>query len=188
MDYTGYLADRLHQDGKLDAFNMLYQTDPDRAARMAATYLAETSFDAMPTPSQVSTKLEDVQQRSPALSGKSLEAEHQRHQGKVTDGTAGAHRRNKGAAGAQGYKQETIKNEVEEKVNAAVDRSLEEFNHQQKEIEPAVAEARSKAAEELRRDSQIPGLKGPRESPSPGSAAEHQDKTHRQLFKDDMDK
>ncbi|KQQ44689.1 hypothetical protein ASF61_21410 [Duganella sp. Leaf126] len=182
MDYTGYLADRLHQDGKLDAFNMLYQTDPDRAARLAATYLAETSFDAMPTPSQVSTKLEDVQQRSPTLSGKSLEAEHQRHQGKVTDGTAGAHRRNQGAAGAQGYKQETIENEVEEKVNAAVDRSLEEFNHQQKDIEPAVTEGRNRAAAELRRDAQIPGLKGPSSAPSIGSAAEHQDKIHRNLF------
>jgi conjugal transfer mating pair stabilization protein TraG len=187
MDYTGYLADRLHQDGKLDAFNMLYQTDPDRAARMAASYLAETSFDAMPTPARVSTNLQDVQDRSPALSGKSVDGEHSRHQSEVGDGTASAYRKHQGAVRGHGYHQGDVANEVESKVNSAVDANMDAIYRQEAAIAPAVAAGKDKTADQLRRDAQIPGLKGPSDKPGPGSAAEHQDNVHRDLFgpKDD---
>lgn len=182
MDYTGYLADRLHQDGKLDAFNMLYQTDPDRAARMAASYLAETNFDAMPTPARVSTNLHDVQERSPALSGKTIDGEHRQHESKVGDGTTSAYRKYQGAVRGQGYRQGEVANEVESKVNSAVDANMDAIYRQEAAIAPAVSAGKDKAADQLRRDAQIPGLKGPNTKPGAGSAAEHQDNVHRDLF------
>ena len=183
MDYTGYLADRLHQDGKLDAFNMLYQTNPDQAARMAAAYLAETNFDAMPTPARVSTNLQDVQDRSPVLSGKTIEGEHRRHDTKASDGTASAYRKHQAAAKAQGYQQGDVANEVEAKVEAAVDANMQIIGRQQDDIVRANEKGKSEVAGQLRRDAQIPGLRGPNQPPGVGSVADQQDNVYRDLFR-----
>jgi conjugal transfer mating pair stabilization protein TraG len=182
MDYTGYLANRLHQDGKLEAFNMLYQTDPDRAARMAAGYLAETKFDAMPTPAAVSTSLHDVQERSPFLSGKTLDGEQARGASKVSDRTGDGFRRHQGEVRAHGYQQHNVANEVQDKVEKVVDANMEAIGRQQAGIEPSVRDAKDGAAASLRRDAQIPGMKGPSDKPVEGSAAAHQDKIHKDLF------
>jgi len=46
MQYEGYIASRLQQDGLLDHFTRLYQNNPDTAYKLAARYLRETDFDA----------------------------------------------------------------------------------------------------------------------------------------------
>lgn len=187
MDYTGYLADRLHQDGKLDAFNMLYQTNPDQAARMAASYLAETNFDAMPTPVRVSTDLGDVQSHSPSLSGKTIEGESQRV-GRPADKTGTVYKLQVGVVQSQGYQQKQVENTVQEKVESAVDDNLDSIGKQQSQIEPVIAAGKQEAGQKLQRRGQIPGLNGPSGKPGAGSAAEHQDKVHSDLFGSDGQK
>lgn len=182
MDYGGYLANRLHQDGRLEAFNMLYQTDPDRAARMAAGYLAETKFDAMPTPARLSANLDDVQSSSPELAGRTLDGEEARGAPAVADRTAAALDRYQNAVRRQGFKQKDVANDVQIKVNDAVDANMESIARQQRQIEPDIVHGREEAKQQLRRDAQIPGLRGPADKPGEGSAAAHQDKVHKDLF------
>jgi conjugal transfer mating pair stabilization protein TraG len=184
MDYGGYLANRLHEDGKLDAFNMLYQTNPEQAARMAARYLADTNFDVMPTMPQISANVQDVQQGSPALAGKTIESEAHRI-GHAPDGTADAFRRQQGALRSHGYQQGEVHNEVQQKVEAAVDSTMDSIGKQQSVIEPQVTAGKQTAKGTLERSAQIPGLKGPAEKPGEGSAAAQQDKVHREVFGDD---
>ena len=184
MDYGGYLANRLHEDGKLDAFNMLYQTNPEQAARMAARYLADTNFDVMPTMPRISADAQNVQQSSPALAGKTIKSEIDRY-GKAPDRTDEAFSRQKASVHKRGYHEGVISNNVEEKINEAVDTTMGNIGKEQSAIAPQVAAGKEQAKSDLARGSQIPGLKGPAEKPGKGSAASHQDKVYHDVFPDD---
>jgi conjugal transfer mating pair stabilization protein TraG len=181
MNYEGYLANRLHEDGKLEAFNMLYQTNPERAASMAAHYLAETNFDAMPTLPRITSNVQEVQQGSPALDGRTIESEGKRL-GTVGDGTAGAYRGYQGSLRKHGFEQPEVRNEVGTRVEAAETDSRSRIDKARGDIEPQISVGRDEAKDALERSKQIPGLKGPSTLPGPGSAAEQQDKVHRDLF------
>lgn len=181
MNYEGYLANRLHEDGKLDAFNMLYQTNPEQAARMAAHYLSETNFDVMPTMRPVSANLHDVQAASPELSGKTIGSEAHRI-GHAPDGTAGAYRGYKQQVGAHGYGQPEVHNDVAPRVDAAEAAARGAIDAGRGDIEPQVAAGKASANDVLKRSNQIPGVRGPATPPGPGSAAAQQDKVHDDLF------
>ncbi len=73
VSLNDYLANRLHQDGKMAAFVMLSQQDPVRAAQMVAPYIEHWTPTLAPL-STPSGSLADVQATSPALAGRTLEA------------------------------------------------------------------------------------------------------------------
>lgn len=181
MNYEGYLANRLHEDGKLDAFNMLYQTNPEQAARMAAGYLAETNFDVMPTMPKISNNVQDVQQGSSSLAGRTIQNERERH-GETSDGTAAAHRAQQGTVTSHGYSQGSVRNEIGERVNSAVDSTLNAIVAEQAAIEPQITTGKEQARKTLDRSTQLPGIKGPSDVPPAGSAAAHQDRVHKDVF------
>jgi len=181
MNYEGYLANRLHEDGKMEAFNMLYQTNPEQAARMAAHYLSETNFDVMPTMAPVSSHVQDVQHGSSELSGKTLGTEAARL-GAPADGTAGAYRGYKTKVGSHGYGQPDVHNGVGARVDAAEGVTQSRIEHERGDIEPQVAAGQAETKETLKRSNQIPGMNGPADAPGKGSAAAQQDKIHQDLF------
>ena len=182
MNYEGYLANRLHEDGKTDAFNMLYQTNPERAARMAAGYLAETNFDAMPTMPRISANVPDVQQGSPALAGKTIESETKRLEA-PRDRVDGAYASYQGSVRKGGYEQPQVSNKVGERVEAAETDTRAAIEKASGEIAPQVSSARERAGETLDRTKMGPGMtpSGP-EKPAKNTAAELQDRAHDSLF------
>lgn len=185
MNYEGYLANRLHEEGKLDSFNMLYQTNPERAASMAARYLAETNFDAMPTMPQISANIRDVQEGSQALDGRTIEGESQRHAG-PGDGTTGAYRIYEGSVRKGGYAQPEVHNHVGEQVEAAEAGTRAGIGKVSDEIEPQVAVGRKRAEETLERTKMGAGMTpGGTEKPAKNTAAELQDRAHNSLFTTD---
>lgn len=184
MDYGGYLAHRLHQDGTLEAFNMLYQTNPEQAARMAARYLSETDFDVMPTMPKISTNVQEVQEGSAALKGKSIETESTRL-GTVPDGALQAYRRFQGVVVGHGYKQVDVPNAVRDLTEFAAKNTKEVIEQEKSVIVPGIESSKQQTADALARDKQIPGLSGPTGKPGKGSAAAQQDEVHRKLFGDE---
>ncbi len=181
MNYEGYLAKRLHEDGKMDAFNMLYQTNPEQAARMAAHYLAETNFDVMPTMPPVSADLHAVQMASPALAGKTIDDEEKRL-GRPADHTATTYHGYTGIVNKHGYQQAEVHNEVGHRVDAAESTTRNSIDTTRNNVVPEVAADQNDAKTTLQRSGQIPGLKGPAEKPGEGSAAALQDRVHDDLF------
>lgn len=190
MNYEGYLANRLHEDGKTDAFNMLYQTNPEQAARMAARYLADTNFDAMPTMGPVSNNLHDVQNASPELSGRTIEGEAKRL-GAPSDMTGGAFSSYQGAVRKGGYSQKEVVNDVGARVEAADTAAQERIKQETGQIQPQIDAGRAKAEETLDRTKMGPGMTpAGAEKPAMNTAAELQDRVRNDLFekKDDTPK
>lgn len=182
MNYEGYLANRLHEDGKLDAFNMLYQSNPERAASMAAHYLAETNFDVMPTMPPISANVHDLQQGSPELGGRTIASEAKRL-GTPSDGTAGAYRSYQGSVRKGGYAQPEVHNNVGERVEAAEKDTRAGIDKATGEIDPQVSAGRERAENTLERTKMGPGLTpGGTEKPAKDTAAELQDRAHNSLF------
>jgi conjugal transfer mating pair stabilization protein TraG len=182
MNYEGYLANRLHEEGKLDAFNMLYQTNPERAASMAARYLAETNFDAMPTMQPISANISDVQRGSPELDGRTIAGEAQRLAA-PSDGTAGAYRSYQGSVRKGGFEQPDVPNQIGGRVEAAEAETKAGIGKTSGDIEPQVATGRERAQDTLERTKMGPGMTpSGTEKPAKNTAAELQDRAHNSLF------
>lgn len=182
MNYEGYLANRLHEEGKLDAFNMLYQTNPERAASMAARYLAETNFDAMPTMQPISANIGDVQRGSPELDGRTIEGEAKRLAA-PSDGTTGAYRSYQGSVRKDGYEQPEVANHVGGRVEAAEAETKASIGKSSGDIEPQVVTSHDRAQDTLERTKMGPGMTpSGTEKPAKNTAAELQDRAHNSLF------
>jgi conjugal transfer mating pair stabilization protein TraG len=181
MNYEGYLANRLHEDGKLEAFNMLYQSNPEQAARMAASYLAETNFDAMPTLPRISNDVQEVQRGAPDLTGKTISNQAQRI-GSIPDGTDSTFHTQRASLMARGDQHAEIINEVGARVNAAATEAERAMDKEQSALSLQIATGKESANGTLQRSNQIQGLKGTSAMPGEGSAASQQDRVHKDLF------
>jgi conjugal transfer mating pair stabilization protein TraG len=187
MNYEGYIANRLHQDGKLEAFNMLYQTNPEQAARMAAGYLAETNFDVMPSMRPVSASIGDVQSNSPELSGRTVAGEAAMY-GAPADTTKSAYRQGQARVRHDGYTEpHAIANQIGSRVTAAETSTRQAIANDGGSI---ASELNSSSAEANKSLDRKTAGKGWNEDPAPatGTAADFQDKTHESLFSLPADK
>lgn len=181
MNYEGYIANRLHQDGKLDAFNMLYQTNPEQAARMAAGYLAETNFDVMPSMRPVSANIGEVQSHSPELAGRTVGGEAARY-GAPADTTLAAYRQGKAHVRHDGYTApRAITNQVGSRVTSAEASTRQAIANDGGTIVSELNSASTEANKTLDRKTAGKGWNED-PAPAPGTAANIQDKTHESLF------
>lgn len=182
MNYEGYVAKRLQENGQLEAFNMLYQNNPEQAAKLAARYLSETNFDVMPSMAPVSANVGDVQGRSPELAGKTLATESARF-GPVADTTAATNNAQQSHVRHGGYQQGTINNDVGGRVVAANDATAQAVSTQGGAIASQRETTTGSVNQALERKNQLPGMKGPVDrSPNAGSAAAQHDTVHDDLF------
>lgn len=182
MNYEGYIANRLHQEGQMEAFHMLYQTDPQRAAQMAAGYLAETNFDVSPNIQPLTNDLSKLQMSSPALAGRTLSSEAASI-GKPSDTTQSAHTQHKDHVRGDGFHQEQLNNNVKAEVANAGDSAKQAIDTQGNSIDRQRLDATNIANKELSRANQITGMKGPTDhAPTAGSAPAQHDTIHDDLF------
>ena len=181
MNYEGYIASRLHQEGKLDAFNMLYQSNPEQAARMAAGYLAETNFDVMPSMRTVSANLGDVQAGSPELKGKSLRSESV---GRTPgpDTTSQEFKAQQKHVAKSGYvTPHAIQNKIAPIVVEAEQSTRTELSNKRSDLVPQIEAAKLEAGTTLERKNAGKGW-NEENSPAANSNASIQDAAHDSLF------
>jgi hypothetical protein len=185
MDYSGYIAQQLESHGKMGAFQMFYQTDPERAAKMAGEALMGTSFDVMPTMGPVSPNVQDVQSHSPELAGKTMKTETNSY-GAPPDTTSNSHGKNKAAVNGAGYAQPQVQNFVGSVVMQKTQATNNEIESHGAAITTQVSGARDEAGRSLNRTDQVPGVRGNiKETPVESTVAGRQDKIHKDLFKGD---
>lgn len=183
MNYEGYLASRLQQDGRLGLFNSLYQNNPEKAAQLAAGYLAETNFDVMPLLPPVTSDVNALQQFNKVTSMEASPA------GRPEPGPDAAiehrYRHFQSNIRQEGHKdvymiENTRTAPVEDALQSAhesIDANRERMTMElDKGTEPVKA---------LTKRENLSGKNQPRETPRPGSVADHQDRLHKKLFKPD---
>lgn len=180
MNYEGYIASRLQQDGRLGLFSSLYQTNPEKAAEVAAGYLAETNFDVMPTLPAVTA---DIRQLS-KFAGISAAIGTQQAQATPTSAESidRFHEQYKTEIRQQGHKDVyMIKNTLSSPVSDALDSAQERIELSQERLGGQINAGKARATPLLDRKNLVP--KGePPEQPKPGSVAEHQERLQKELF------
>ncbi len=185
MNYEGYLADRLQSDGKLGLFNRLYQSDPEKAALLAARYLADAGFHQPPQASSLTQQLDVLQDRSRQLEHKNIASEEKRF-GTVSSGVDDAWRRAQEEIRAADFLDVVeLKSDVHNTV--ILKQAVTKVETDEAESGNALKfdNMKDRLRDWLDRKSQLPGVRGPAEAPKPGSAADEQDRLHRRLFRDD---
>ncbi len=110
MSYEGYVAKRLEENGQLAAYNMLYQSNPDAAAKLASQYVRELVQVMPPTP-MLANSLPEVQTQSPELAGRSIESETAR-MGTPQDLTASHYGQARAAVRKDGFATPAVRNSV----------------------------------------------------------------------------
>ncbi|MBB3221719.1 conjugal transfer protein TraG N-terminal domain-containing protein [Pseudoduganella umbonata] len=181
MNYEGYIASRLQQDGRLGLFSSLYQTHPEKAAEVAAGYLAETNFDVLPTLPPVTT---DIKQLS-TFAG--IAAATGMHQARTTPASAESidqlHEQYKGEIRQRGYKEvNVITNPLTAPVSDALESVQKRMEQNQQQLGGEIHAGKARVKPLLDRKNLVPKGEAP-EQAEPGSVAEHQDRLHKEFFK-----
>lgn len=184
MDYTNYIAGQLARNGQLHAFDLLSQTDPDRAAAMAAPY----AMQVMPTlgPSTpVENDLPALQLRAPALAGRTA-ASPGLSGSLPSDGPDKAHSSNVHHVKRHGYVMAGVRDDVTPRVEAARAKATEAVDGAGKQLRTDHDVSAQDALQRLDRKNQIPGVSGPKpeEKPVPNSTADRQDQVRTEIDKD----
>lgn len=162
MDYTNYVVGRLASNGQLEAFNMLSQTAPDRAAEMAAKYALELAPGLAPTITPVSGDLSQVQAQSPELAGATL-AKPGFDTSIPQDATHSDFARNKDAVTRRGPVREPTDDTITPVVQQQRTETEERLRSEEKPLVKDNANERQEVLTQLGSDMQRPGF-----GPKPG--------------------
>jgi conjugal transfer mating pair stabilization protein TraG len=183
MDYTNYIAAQLQRNGQLQAFSILSQTDPDRAAQMAAPY----ALQLMPTlgPSKpVEDDLSVLQMRAPGLAGRT--ADNPKFAGpEIVDSTQAAHASNGRTLRTHGYREGAVSDTVTPAVENARSTAASEIDGVGDRLRQGHDGAAKETLSRLERKNQVPGLQGPKPGDvQPNSAVDRQDRMRDEIDRD----
>lgn len=174
-----YVADQLNRNGQLQAFLTLSSVDPDRAADMAAEYV-QRWLPANEALSRPTTNLESLTDRSPSLAGRTLESPGFRVS--TESNVESTHQRNANRVRSHGPRVENVVDDVTQLVVAHHEDSAVRLADDGGKVRSQFDSARADSLNAVKRQNQVPGLKGPaKEDVEPGSGADRMDKMHQEF-------